>query len=50
LKMNLPEFMSNLERVVEGSQEGRDRTSAMQENMTAKAEVRLKAKKDATPL
>jgi hypothetical protein len=48
LKMNLPEFLSNLERVVEGSQEGRDRISAMLKNLAAIAEVRLKTKKDAS--
>jgi hypothetical protein len=50
LKMNLPEFMSNLERVVEGTREGRDRIAAMQKNMTAITDVRLKTKKDATHL
>jgi hypothetical protein len=39
-KMNLPEFMLNLERLVEGSEAGRKRISTMRKNLAAMASVR----------
>ena len=39
-KMNLPEFMLNLERLVEGSEAGRKRISNMRKNLAAMASVR----------
>jgi hypothetical protein len=38
--MNLPEWMMTLERVVEGSEAGRQRIATMQKNMAAIAEIR----------
>src|ERR1700758_612247 len=39
-KMNLPEWMSNLERLIEGSPEGRARVSTMQKNLATIANAR----------
>ena len=39
-KMNLPEWMSNLERLVEGSKQGRKRLATMQKNLAAIAATR----------
>jgi hypothetical protein len=39
-KMNLPEWMMNLERLIEGSKAGRKRLATMQKNLAAMADVR----------
>ena len=39
-KMNLPEWMISIERVVEGSKAGRERLAAMQRGLAATAEMR----------
>jgi hypothetical protein len=39
-RMNLPEWMMNLERVAEGSEAGRARVTNMRRNLAAMAEVR----------
>jgi hypothetical protein len=39
-KMNLPEWMSNIERLVEGSKAGRKRLATMQKNLAAMAKIR----------
>lgn len=39
-KMNLPEWMSNLERLIEASPEGRARIATMQKNLAAIANAR----------
>jgi hypothetical protein len=39
-QMNLPEWMSNLERLVEGSKQGRKRLATMQKNLAALAATR----------
>lgn len=39
-QMNLPEWMSSLERLVEGSKSGRKRLATMQKNLAAIAKVR----------
>ena len=39
-KMNLPEWMRNLERLVEGSKAGRMRLATMQKNLAAMASAR----------
>jgi hypothetical protein len=39
-KMNLPEFLISIERLVEGSEAGRRRIQMMQKNLSAIAEVR----------
>jgi hypothetical protein len=39
-KMNLPEFLISVERLVEGSKAGRERLATMRENLAAIAEVR----------
>jgi hypothetical protein len=39
-KMNLPEWMSNIERLVEGSTPGRERIATMRKNIAAIAETR----------
>jgi hypothetical protein len=39
-KMNLPEFLISIERVVEGSDAGRGRIQSMRKNLAAIAEVR----------
>ena len=39
-KMNLPEWMSNIERVVEGSKAGRKRLAVMRKNLAALANLR----------
>lgn len=41
--MNLPEFLSNLERVIDGSDQGRRRVETMRKNMAAIAQVRTAA-------
>lgn len=38
--MNLPEWMSNIERVVEGSKAGRKRLAVMRKNLAAVADLR----------
>ncbi len=43
-KMNMPEFLISVERLVEGSEAGRDRLSAMRKNLVAMANVRAQAK------
>lgn len=40
-KMNLPEFLRSIEKVVEGSAQGRERLAGMRKNLAAIAEVRL---------
>jgi hypothetical protein len=42
-EMNLPEFLINVEQLVEGSRTGRKRLEAMQKNLTAIAETRSRA-------
>jgi hypothetical protein len=39
-KLNLPEFLISIERVVEGSKAGRERLATMQNNLAAMAAVR----------
>jgi hypothetical protein len=39
-EMNLPEFLINVERLIEGSRKGRKRLEAMQRSLTALAEAR----------
>lgn len=39
-KMNLPEWMSNIERLVEGSKAGRKRLATLQKNLAAMAKLR----------
>ncbi len=39
-RMNLPEFLRNIERVVEGSPEGRERLKTMAKNISLMAEMR----------
>lgn len=39
-EMKLPEFLSNIERLIEGSERGRQRIAAMRNNLAAIAEVR----------
>ncbi len=39
-KMNLPEWMINIERLVEGSKAGRKRLATMQQNLAAVAKLR----------
>jgi hypothetical protein len=39
-KMNLPEWMSNIERLVEGSKAGRKRLAVMRKNLAAMADLR----------
>jgi hypothetical protein len=43
-RMNLPEFLISIERLVEGSEAGRRRLQTMQKNLAAIAKVRGKAK------
>lgn len=43
-RMNLPEFMISIERLVEGSEAGRTRLAIMCRNLAAIAEVRAQAK------
>jgi hypothetical protein len=43
-KMNLPEWMASLERVVDGSEAGRGRLANMRKNLAAMAEMRSAAK------
>ncbi len=43
-KMNLPEFLISVERLVEGSETGRRRIQAMRNNLSAISEVRAQAK------
>ena len=43
-KMNLPEWMASLERVVEGSEAGRGRLANMRKNLAAMAEMRSATK------
>jgi len=43
-RMNLPEFLQSIERVVEHSEEGRTRLEIMRNNLSAIAEVRAQAK------
>ncbi len=42
--MNLPEFLSNIERIVDGSEKGRRRIEMMRKNLSAIAEVRAASK------
>jgi hypothetical protein len=44
-KMNLPEWMTSLQQVVEGSEKGRARLQNMRSNLTAIAEVRTRGSK-----
>jgi hypothetical protein len=39
-KMNLPEWLISIERVVEGSKAGRERLAAMQRGLVAMVEMR----------
>ena len=43
-KMNLPEFLTSLEWLIEGTLEGRERVAAMRKNLVAIAEVRAQPK------
>ena len=45
LQMNLPEFLISIERVVEGSVQGRARLETMRKNLRAIAEARVAARK-----
>ncbi|MGI8960139.1 MAG: DUF4760 domain-containing protein [Bryobacteraceae bacterium] len=45
-KMNLPEFLRSIERVVEGSAQGRERLKTMSRNISSIAEIR--AQREAT--
>ncbi|MFZ0313958.1 MAG: hypothetical protein WAL85_14720 [Candidatus Korobacteraceae bacterium] len=47
-KMNLPEWMSNIERLVEGSKAGRKRLAVMRKNLAALGDLRA-AKASAAP-
>jgi hypothetical protein len=40
-RMNLPEFLRSIEKVVEGSAEGRERLSVMRKNLSVIAEARV---------
>ena len=42
-EMNLPEFLINVEQLIEGSRPGRKRLDAMQKNLAAIAETRSRA-------
>ncbi len=42
-KMNLPEFLISVERLVEGSEAGRERVSMMRKNLSAIAEARTQS-------
>ena len=42
-KMNLPEFLISIERLVEGSEAGRERVHMMRNNLSVIAEVRTQA-------
>jgi len=46
-RMNLPEWMSNIERLVEGSKSGRKRLATMQKNLAAMAQMRASASQPA---
>ena len=46
-KLNLPEFFISIERVVEGSNAGRERLSTMRSNLAAMAAVRAAQEKEA---
>ena len=48
-KMNLPEWMSNIEALVEGSKAGRKRLAVMRKNLAAVADHRA-AKASAPPV
>jgi hypothetical protein len=43
-RMNLPEFMMNIERLVEGSDAGRERLSVMRKSLAAMADMRPPSK------
>ncbi len=43
--MNSPEFMQNMEKVIEGTPEGRERLARMQQRMAAFAKLRASAAK-----
>jgi hypothetical protein len=43
-KMNMPEFLIHVERLVEGSDAGRERVSTLRKNLAAIADVRARAK------
>jgi hypothetical protein len=48
-RMNLPEWMSNIERLIEGSAAGRKRLTTMRKNLEAMAQMRaLAASADAS--
>jgi hypothetical protein len=47
--MNLPEWMSNIERLVEGSKAGRKRLATMQQNLAAMANARAASDKKPHP-
>jgi hypothetical protein len=44
-KMNLPEFLRSIERVIEGSAQGRERLKTMSKNLSSMAEMRAQAGK-----
>lgn len=46
-KMNLPEFLISIERLIEGSKAGRERIATMQKNLVAIAAVRATQAKQA---
>jgi hypothetical protein len=46
-KMNLPEFLISIERLIEGSKAGRERLATMQENLAVIAAVRAAQAKQA---
>jgi hypothetical protein len=43
-RMNLPEFLQNLESVVEGSERGKNRVAVMRQNLARIVEVRMQAR------
>lgn len=43
LQMGLPEFLSSVERLIEGSEAGRQRVAAMRKNLAVMADVRARA-------
>jgi hypothetical protein len=48
-QMNLPEWMINLERLVEGSKDGRKRLAIMRKNLAAMADLRAARSADKHP-
>jgi hypothetical protein len=48
-QMNLPEFLSSIEKVVQGSEQGRERLRMMRQNMDAIAAARNRVAQPAAP-